>query len=390
MARERRPATIQLDRVKCRVIRGPREGRWYWQAVVYENAGQRTVWTGWATRADAVQELSALIASGGTTPKAQVTGRLNTVRELVSAWWALGVEPRSDIGRYTKRNYRLAARHWVTTCGDVRVDHVGVETMTAHRDLRLRKGAATSTVKRELVAMLTCWAWARDRGHVPDRRLAMVALEDVPVRDRHTPSEMDVRRVLAVLDATPRRHSRGLVTWPWMAVHLLAATGARIGEIAGLRWADVDLVQGLLLIRGKRSRRNRSGVREVPVERALVTLLQAWRGRQAVEACLDPSRVLGVASRTVEVSLSGNYLKLACEQAGVRSFTPHGLRRYAEDRLANSGVDIAEYAAILGHSPAVALAHYRRATTDSMRRAVEGASMALAGSPRVLPFPSAP
>ncbi len=47
-----------------------------------------------------------------------------------------------------------------------------------------------------------------------------------------------------------------------------------------------------------------------------------------------------------------------------------GLRRAAVDSLLRAGVDVGTACAILGHSPAVMLTRYRRATLDDARKAV--------------------
>lgn len=56
-----KPANFDAGRVHMRPIRprsasAPQDGRWYWQGVIYEATAERTVWTGWATPEEAVEE----------------------------------------------------------------------------------------------------------------------------------------------------------------------------------------------------------------------------------------------------------------------------------------------------------------------------------------------
>ena len=60
----RKPAKLKLDPVTAYPRRGPREGRWYWQAVRREGGKQITVWTGWGTRDEVRRTLAALVAGG--------------------------------------------------------------------------------------------------------------------------------------------------------------------------------------------------------------------------------------------------------------------------------------------------------------------------------------
>ncbi len=116
----------------------------------------------------------------------------------------------------------------------------------------------------------------------------------------------------------------------------------------------VDLEAGLIELQGK------TGARIVPLRSDLISLLSS----------LDQSTstVLGVSTLTARHP--GGYLAPACEAAGVRYFTMHGLRRLAVDRLAPAGIDIGTAAAILGHKPEIMLAKYRQVGLDERRRAV--------------------
>jgi len=48
----REPGNLTLDPVTAYARRGPKEGRWYWQAIRREGGKQITVWTGWGRAQD--------------------------------------------------------------------------------------------------------------------------------------------------------------------------------------------------------------------------------------------------------------------------------------------------------------------------------------------------
>lgn len=375
MARKsKKPAAVKVGKVHARCVRGPHKdgsGRWYWQALVFsgEGGGQRTVWSGWATPDACLRRVAELVAECGAEPDApspaEATAEVQTVRDLLECWVA-SQQARADLTRFAKRSYRSCATHVAAGLGAVRLDRVSPTALEGYRDRRCHAGAATATVHRELKVLRAAWQWGREIGACPDRDLPRVKLTVRPKREKRTPSPGEVGAVLEQLDG-----------WPRLAVFLLYSTGARIREVASLTWADVDLRTGTLALTGKGS------TRHVPVLPEVVAELRAWGPGE------PDASVLGVTTNLVCSHLSSRHLSAACEAAKVPRFTPHGLRRAAEDRLARAGVDVATYAAILGHSPQVALQHYRRATPADCRAAVKAAGLGAVPGGTVLAFPGA-
>ena len=356
MARTRKPAKIVVGPVRARPTRGPHKdgsARWYWRAVVYRGTQSKEVplWIGWATRGEIEQICARLVQEGDLSPSEGELEEMRTLQDLLECWVAAQLE-RADLKAHGKRNYRQAGLHLVETSGKVHIGNVGPDVLGRHKDRRMHRGAAASTVKQEIKVLRAAWAWGRKLGIVPDRPLGTLKLKTPPVRNHHTPDATDVRKVLDLLE-----------DWPEMAVRLIYATGARVGEIAVLRWRNVDLSRKTLELRGK------TGVRIIPISTHLMDAFRAWsRGG-------PDDLVLGVSENMVRSHLNTRYLVEACAQANVPRFTPHGLRRAAVDAFLRAGVDVGTAAAILGHSPQVMLKYYRRATMDDQRKALEAAQL---------------
>jgi integrase len=85
--------------------------------------------------------------------------------------------------------------------------------------------------------------------------------------------------------------------------------------------------------------------------------------------------------------LSAKYIRPACERAGTRRFTPHGLRRAAVDAMMRGGVDVGTAATITGHSVQVMIKHYQQATDDDRRRAVIKAQLGTLDVGTIIAFP---
>lgn len=74
-----RPKPVALGDVRLSVVRGPRaDGLWYWRA---RRSGARdTLWSGWATREEAIAQAERLVSEGLPAPAPQL--RADTLAEL--------------------------------------------------------------------------------------------------------------------------------------------------------------------------------------------------------------------------------------------------------------------------------------------------------------------
>lgn len=115
----------------------------------------------------------------------------------------------------------------------------------------------------------------------------------------------------------------------------------------------------------------------------LPRVLAAWRREPQAP---EEATVLGLTVSSFNSYFGPRKLRQACEAAGVKRFTPSGLRRAAVDTMARAGVDIGIAAAITGHSPEVMLRHYRGFTEDDKRRAAEVACLGEIPEGRVAAF----
>jgi integrase len=367
MARKpRKPSNFTMDPVTAYARRGPKDGRWYWQAIRREAGKQITVWTGWATRDDARRTLAALVAEAGIpqASAARSTASMSTIRELLEYW--LGAqEVRQDLSPYSFRNRRTACRRVAEILGDIDLTRLDLACLEQYRDTRMRLKSAPATVQKDIKILRQAWGWARRHGDVADRSLPSLRLNAQPVRAKYTPTPAEVAAVLGHLK-----------TWPRLAVVIMAGTGARIGEVAELTWDRVDLGNAELTFTGK------TGSRTVPILPALVAELRTW---PRVEGA---STILGVSPHSVR-AVGGKYLAGACKAAGVTHFSPHALRRLAVDRYYSAGVDVGVVAALLGQSPDTALRHYRAPRRDSKRAALEAVQLGLQPGGKVYPFKGA-
>lgn len=374
----RRPSPIAVGPYRLRVMRGPhQDGRWYWRAGQYADGSETTVWTGWATADEATAVIAGMVHRGDTEAPGEGCA---TVRDLMEMWMGAMLE-RADLRPRSVETMRAGAAAVARGLGSVLLSRVTARTLETYRDSRLRsgdtlardreeqprgrlprvQGVAPETVARELRMLRQAWQWARESGHVSTDLPPRVRVHVRPVVDRYTPTGPEVAAVLRRLDG-----------WPALAVRLLAATGCRLGELAHARRRDLDVDACEIQVRGK------TGARVVPIAPVALAAL-------APDLPTDPEAWL-LTIRPVSVLTSlRRYLADAIDAENaeraerglrpLRQWTAHALRRAAVDTLYRAGVDVGVAASVLGHSPDVALRHYRRAGEDERREAVRRAGL---------------
>ena len=351
---EKRPRRLAVGRVILRAIRGPKPDDrrcWYWQAQVSESGARRTVWSGWARPEEAVGLVTGLLAAspglvpGGDRP----VSALLTVRDLLEVYVGRA-RGRLDAGGLSHRgfvNLRTDAVHLVEHLGEVQVGQLGVLEQEGYVDARLPV-AASSVVHRELKTLRAAWNWGASAKLIEDRPLPRVRLAVQPTRPRYNPTQAEVWRVVEQLQG-----------WPKFVAGMLATTGARVGEIAELRWEQVCLASGHVTFDGK------TGRRDFPISEQVREVLSWAPPGSGTEF------VHGRSPGTVRGSFSSAKLANACTAAGVRRFASHGFRRAAVDALQRAGVDVKTAADLLGHSVETMLKYYREVSADDRRDAAD-------------------
>jgi integrase len=358
----RQPKTRTFGRVHARVKRprppGEDDGRYYWQAYVVEERKRRTVWTGWAT----VEELEASIGdvlARGIPERRQVEhDEVRTVYDLAGAWLA-EQEDRNVSGELKAKslsNYRQSVgRIKKDAIADVLVERLDQATMNRwkHRRLRMEKNGASNTVLAEYKVLRMSWKFGQERGVVPARALPTVELNAKPVRPKVTPDAGDVQKLVRRLDG-----------WVRLALWLQFATGARIGEIAGLRWEHVDLDEAEPTVFFPDAK---TGPRTVPIPLQLAELLRG------VEPKPPGACVLGRAPATTK--RMHERIAALCKELEIPRFTSHGIRRLAVELFVDANVDVRAAADHLGNSPKTIWEHYKQTTPKRSRAAMRMAQL---------------
>lgn len=364
--------------VHVRAVRGPRpDGSFYWRWTVYRDGVEHSATLGWAKQDHAVTRVAAKHAAGEmTVAKRPTLGALPvTVADLMECW-VFAQNAREDIKEGSKATTRHYAEKIVGVLADVRLHELRVSHLERYQNARLATKAASNCVNHEIGILRRAWEWGCEQDYCPDRSLPRPKLKVRPKRAKLTPSYAEAEQILGQMDQCD---------WPFLATLLLTETGMRIGEIADLRWRDLDLANELLHV----PESSKTGTREVPISAATATFLASRRDGAGRDGARPDAHVLGVGANTVRTSLSQRYLPRACKAAGLPTYLPHGFRRLAVNELYDCGAAPAVAGCLLGHAPQTAARHYLRVSNRKMLQAATSAGL-LAFSKNVIRFPAPP
>jgi integrase len=167
----------------------------------------------------------------------------------------------------------------------------------------------------------------------------------------------------------------------------LALSALRRGEIAGLRWADVDLKAKALNIANNRvsaagttvenDPKSATSRRTLPLPERLVSVLKAAKARQAGERLVLGGGafdyvVSNEAGQPYSPAVLSRYWRDTVKAAGVRHIKLHAARHTCATLMHLSGVPVAVIAAWIGHKDAsLTMRLYAHSQADALKSAGE-------------------
>jgi integrase len=178
-------------------------------------------------------------------------------------------------------------------------------------------------------------------------------------------SDEERLRLLAACQASRNPYLHTIVV-------LALATGARRGELLGLRWPDVDLKRATLTFRETKNGERRA----VPLTGPALALMHQHAKVRRLDTTLVFPNTTG--RRPVGIREAWEY---AVKRAGIVDFRFHDLRHTAASYLAMSGASLAEIAEVLGHKTLAMVKRYAHLSEAHTRGVVERMNRAVFGEP---------
>jgi integrase len=267
----------------------------------------------------------------------------------------------ADFRPNEKRVRRGQLQWWVKRLGPYSLAEITPARIVEVRD-ELRhgggpsgKGVSRATCNRYLAALSHVFTmavrefeWCSENPVVNVRRLQ---------EPRGRVRFLDEEERSALLDACKSGGDRRL----YPLVLLAISTGARQGELLGLRWRDVDLARRVAVLHHTKNKDRRALPLAEPAIGALEELRKVRR--------LDSDLVF--AGRKGQALFPRKAFGSALARAGIVDFRFHDLRHTAASYLAMSGATLAEIAEILGHRTLAMVKRYAHLTDAHTAGVVE-------------------
>jgi integrase len=239
----------------------------------------------------------------------------------------------------------------------------------------LAKEVSSGTANHDLVAIKAIFRTARQTGCIAEDPAELIK----PVRELRVGSPLSSRRPFAIpelqtLLATCDAEWRSMIK-------IGLYSGGRLGDIALLRWLNVDLERGELRFEARKT-----GKRVlIPLVGALRTHIEGLPSSDDSRAFLHPRAAASMERRNSSAGISqqfGELLELAglrplkerggCGAGTRRSFSPlsfHSLRHTAVTLLKDAGIPQATVMELVGHSTVEMSALYTHVGRESLERA---------------------
>ena len=244
---------------------------------------------------------------------------------------------------------------------------------------RVRRPWSAGSINKMISTVEQVLADAVTQGLIVRNVAALVDRLEPDFATLDTYTEAEVKRLLSAV-------ADGRLAHAWE----LALCGLRRGEIAGLRWSDVDLKAKTLSIANNRvsaggrttenEPKSKTSRRKLPLPNRLVGVLKKAKARQAAERLaigIDyPGQyvVCNEIGDPYSPAVLSRYWRDAVKAAGIRHIKLHAARHTCATLMHLQGVPVAVIAAWIGHKDAsTTMKIYAHSQSDALKAA--GASL---------------
>ena len=294
-------------------------------------------------------------------------------------------EIRENYSRYLTDEKALSAHTVRAYLGDIDsfIEHLGrngvgefdqatlahIRSWLATQQVR---GGARTTLSRRAVAIRLFTKWAAKKGYIPADIGATLA---TPKPHRTLPGVLTQSDAVTAIDSMATRAAEfdtPTSIRDVAIVELLYATGARVSEICGLDFEDLDFHRNTIRVLGK-GNKERVIPMGAPSVKALNTYINDARALLANEKS-DRALFLGARGKRIDQRTIRTIVYEALSALeGVERMGPHALRHSAATHLLEGGADLRTVQEILGHASLATTQIYTHVSTERLRQAFKQA-----------------
>ena len=229
-------------------------------------------------------------------------------------------------------------------------------------------GYAKTSIARKLASLRSFYKYGQREGWAANNPAR--ALRN-PRKGRSLPHFLTTDEIGKLLSAPPAGSPMGVRDRA--ILETMYSAGLRVSELVGMSDGDIDMPQGVLLVRGKGRKERLS-----PLGSYAVRALQAWLQMRVVAKSEPQGREAPVFTNRFGTRLTtrsvGRMLEKYLRETGLDQRTsPHTLRHSFATHLLDRGADIRSVQELLGHKSLVPTQIYTHVSTANLRAAYEKA-----------------
>ena len=264
----------------------------------------------------------------------------------------------------TARNQIRQFQYWKSHLGPLALTNITPALLAKHRDHLASTGKSPSTVNRYMAALSHAFTIAvKDWGWVPENPMAKIRKFPEPQGRVRWLSDDERTRLLATC-----RESQN--PFLYILVVLSLSTGARQGELLGLKWGQVDIERGSIYLE-----QTKNGTRRTLhlAGHAHELMKQHAQCQRADTQLVFPGRD---GTRPIYIKTAWQN---AVKRAGIRDFRWHDQRHCAASALLQNGATLVDVKEILGHKDISMTMRYAHLSQDREKAAIAAMNAAIFG-----------
>lgn len=243
-----------------------------------------------------------------------------------------------------------------------RADQLTTRLLRAHLAWLSEQGYARSTIGRRLAAIRSWCRFLCRQGTLSTNPATGLRGPRQDKRLPHFVSREDMTRLLAAPPASTPLGLRDRAI-----LETLYSAGLRVSELTGLNVEDVELSDGVAMVRGK-GRKERLALLGPPAVEAIQVWLPQRQSLAGPRADSQPALFLNRSGTRLTVRSVGRLLQKYLGQAGLDPRTsPHTLRHSFATHLLDAGADIRSVQELLGHRSLATTQVYTHVNTQRLR-----------------------
>ncbi len=273
------------------------------------------------------------------------------------------IQVEKGLARHTLESYRRdldRLQTWATANGKQITELTRADLRKWIASLS-REGLAPTSIARSISATRGFFKFLMLDGHIKSQPAEDL---DTPQRFSYLPkflTEEEIDRLFAVPDIATEEGIRDRTV-----LEVMYATGLRVSELIGLKHADIDLLAGLLVCRGKGDKERR-----VPLGKSAIHWLQQYAAVKASYGKQTSPYVFLHRGRQMTRQLAWFMIRGHAEKVGIKNVSPHTLRHSFATHLLQHGADSRSVQALLGHRDISTTQIYTHITDMHLRSAYD-------------------